>query len=83
MKKMLAVLIGGMLLLAPAANAYSIKHSYSAAGNATEYHGMCASGEEIVMIEKANGAWSYEGPSGDGTVQSGDLDKVARKACGE
>ena len=83
MKKMLAVIIGGTLLLAPAAGAYSIKHSYSGAGNSTEYYGLCANGEEIVMIEKANGVWNYEGPQGDGTVKDGDLDKVARKACGE
>ncbi|MEM7082450.1 MAG: hypothetical protein AAF465_06920 [Pseudomonadota bacterium] len=83
MKKMVAVLLSGTLLLAPAASAYSIKHSYSAAGNATEYHGQCANGEAIVMVEKANGVWSYEGPRGDGTVEDGDLDQVARKACGE
>ncbi len=83
MKKMLAVLIGGMLLLAPAASAYSIKHSYTGAGNATEYYGMCANGEEIVMVEKANGVWSYKGPGGDGTMEGGNLDAVARKACGE
>ncbi len=83
MKKMLAVLLGGTLILAPAASAYSIKHSYSGAGNSTEYHGLCANGEEIVMIEKANGVWDYEGPSGDGSIKGGDLDQVARKACGE
>ena len=80
---MLAVLIGGMLLLAPAASAYSIKHSYTGAGDATEYYGMCANGEEVVMVEKANGVWSYEGPDGDGTMKGGNLDTVARKACGE
>ncbi len=83
MKKMLAVLLGGTLMLAPAASAYSIKHSYSGTGNSTEYHGMCANGEQIVMIEKANGVWDYKGPRGDGTVKGGDLDQVARKACGE
>lgn len=83
MKKMLAVILGGSLMLAPAAGAYNIKHSYTGAGNSTEYYGSCANGEQVVMIERANGQWDYEGPAGDGTVKDGDLDEVARKACGE
>ena len=83
MNKLVTVLIGAALLVAPAASAYSIKHSYSAAGNATEYHGKCASGDRVLVVEQSNGSWKYEGPAGDGIVPNGDLDKVAKKACGE
>ncbi len=83
MKKLVSVLLGASLLMVPAAGAYSINHSYSAAGDATEYHGLCANGDRVVVVEKANGSWKYKGPTGDGTANSGDLDKIARKACGE
>ena len=83
MKKLVTLVCGALLVLAPVAQAYSIKHSYRGAGNSTEYHGMCANGTQMVMVEQPNGDWKYEGPAGDGTLSNGDLDKVARKACGE
>lgn len=83
MKKLVTVLIGAVVLMAPVAGAYSIKHSYSGERDATVYHGLCANGDDMKVVEQSNGSWKYEGPGGDGSMKGGSLDDVARKACGE
>ncbi|NNF16147.1 MAG: hypothetical protein HKN70_05325 [Gammaproteobacteria bacterium] len=83
MNKVVGTVMVGAMLMTPVAGAYSIKHSYSGGRDATEYHGMCANGDSMKVVQQANGSWIYEGPAGDGKVEGGSLDDVARKACGE
>ena len=81
MKRVIAV--AGIASLAVSAHAYSIKHSYSAPGNATEYYGQCSDGTQLMVVEDANGQFSYKGPAGKGKVSNGSLDSAAKAACGE
>lgn len=75
--------VAAVALLAVSAQAYNIKHSYSAPGNATEYYGQCSDGTQLMVVEDANGKFSYEGPAGQGVVNNGSLDAAAKAACGE
>lgn len=83
MKRVFATFATASLLWVASAHAYNIKHSYSAPGNATEYYGLCANGAQMMLVEKADGRFSYEGPAGVGTVATGGLDSAAKAACGE
>lgn len=83
MKRVIVALPIAFLFTVTSAFAYNINHSYSAPGNATEYYGSCANGDQIIIIEKADGRYAYSGPAGKGTLKEGDLDIAARTACGE
>jgi len=64
-------------------SAYEIKHGYSA-DNGMEYYGTCNNGKDLMVLENKDGTYKYEGPSSKGKMKKGaDLDKAARKACGE
>ena len=63
--------------------AYEIKHGYSA-DDGMIYYGSCENGEELKVFEGKDGSFAYEGPASKGMIKAGgDLDKAARKACGE
>ena len=63
--------------------AYEIKHGYSAE-NGMVYYGSCENGKELMVLEAKDGSFVYEGPVSKGILKiGGDLDKAARKACGE
>ena len=65
------------------ASAYEIKHGYSA-DNGMEYYGTCKNGKDLMVLEAKDGTFKYEGPSSKGKMgKDADLDKAARKACGE
>ncbi len=83
MRRVFALAVLAAMALTPGAHAYNIKHSYSAPGNATEYYGQCSNGAQLMVVEQANGQFSYEGPAGEGTVKNGNLDAAAKAACGE
>lgn len=83
MKRVFAAIAAGSLLWVASAQAYNIKHSYSAPGNATEYYGLCSNGQHLMVVERADGDYRYEGPAGEGTVKDGNLDSAAKAACGE
>lgn len=83
MRRVFALAAMASLAFSAGAHAYSIKHSYSAPGNATEYYGSCSNGAQMMVVENADGRFTYEGPSGEGSVNNGNLDKAARAACGE
>lgn len=83
MKKVFAMLATATLLAASGAQAYNIKHSYSAPGDATEYYGQCANGAMLMIVESADGRFRYEGPAGEGVDPKGSLDSAAKAACGE
>lgn len=77
-------LIALLFSLASIADAYSIKHSYSAADRSTEYYGACNNGQLLKVTQYPDGRFLYEGPAGDGIVRGDDgLDKAAAAACGE
>ncbi len=82
MKRVFALAAVASIALTTGAHAYSIKHSYSAPGNATEFYGQCSSGAEMVLVKRADGQFAYQGPAGEGTL-SGSLDAAAKAACGE
>jgi len=64
-------------------SAYEIKHGYPAESGMT-YYGVCQNGKDLVVLEKEDGQFVYEGPSSKGVLKTdGTLDKAARKACGE
>lgn len=64
-------------------SAYEIKHGYSA-DSGMEYYGTCDNGKDLMVLEAKDGSFKYEGPSSKGKMKKGgDLDKAARKACGE
>lgn len=81
------LLISALLLsLSVTAQAYSIKHSYSAKDKSVEFYGACNDGQMLKVIKHADGRYSYEGPAGGGTVKAkgpAGLDKAASAACGE
>ena len=75
--------LAAALLAAPAA-AYQISHSYSADANATEFHGVCDSGDRIVIVRDAGGGFAYRGPAGSGRLEAdADIDAAAKAACDE
>ncbi len=75
--------LAAVCLTAPAA-AYQISHSYSAEANATEFHGVCDSGDRIVIVRDAAGGLAYRGPAGSGRLDAGaDIDAAAKAACDE
>lgn len=73
-----------VLLMAGAANAYSINYSYSGANDTTEYFGACEDGEQLKIIALGGERFAFEGPAGEGEVTGRNgLDKAAAAACGE
>jgi len=88
MKKIMTVikicgLAGALGLASFNVSAYEIKHGYSA-DDGMAYYGVCADGKDLMVIEAKDGSYKYEGPASKGKMKKGsDLDKVARKACGE
>ena len=82
MKRVFALAAVASFAFTAGAHAYSIKHSYSAPGNATEFYGQCSNGSEMMLVENADGNFRYEGPAGEGTTRGG-LDAAAKAACGE
>lgn len=63
--------------------AYEIKHGYPT-DNGMVYYGSCEDGKELMVLESKDGSFAYEGPKSKGVIKTGgDLDKAARKACGE
>ncbi len=83
MRRVFALAAMASLACSAGAHAYNIKHSYSAPENATEYYGQCSNGAQMMVVENADGRFTYEGPAGEGSVNNGNLDKAARAACGE
>lgn len=88
MSKMIAVLkisaVAGLVAsISLNVSAYEIKHGYSA-DEGMAYYGVCENGKELMILEKKDGSLKYEGPASKGKMKKGtDIDKAARKACGE
>lgn len=84
MSKTLALSAALIVFGAASANAYEIRHSYTAEANATEFHGVCNSGDRIVIVRDSAGNFAYRGPAGNGQLGSGaNIDDAAKAACAE
>ncbi|MBT8142575.1 MAG: hypothetical protein HKN88_07360 [Gammaproteobacteria bacterium] len=78
-----AVLAITLSICSLSVSAYEIKHGYSA-DDGMAYYGVCKNGKDLMVTKTKDGTFKYEGPASKGKLKKGaDLDKAARKACGE